>query len=230
MTERSVGRATVRILAACWALCCATSASAQEGKPLSGFTADARPFYVGFKEADELAAQLDVSKAQMPPSGRGLATGLHWYPTRLGRTTLGIGSELLVSRGRRAPAAAANGAAAEAAPVETRFSALSGQVSLNFGTRDGWSYLTGGFGRAALVSEQRKPAPAEELIVIGRPAGSESLVRRAINYGGGARWFAKRHLAFTFDIRFYALAPLPNARVPRPGTRLLVVSVGTAFK
>ena len=30
---------------------------------------------------------------------------------------------------------------------------------------------------------------------------------KTINYGGGARWFSKKHLAVTFDIRFYAVNP-----------------------
>ena len=34
---------------------------------------------------------------------------------------------------------------------------------------------------------------------------------KTINYGGGARWFTKTHLAFSFDVRFYAI---------NPGTRL----------
>lgn len=222
--ERRFGRAIVCILVAWWVFSCTTPAAAQEGKPLSGFAADARPLFVGFKETAEMAAQLSVAPAQMPPSGKGVATGLHWYPKRLGRTTLGIGGELLVSRGRRAEADAA------AARVETRLSALSAQISLNFGTKDGWSYVTGGFGRAALVAEQHKPVPTESIIIIGQPTGSERAVRRALNYGGGARWFAKHHFAFTFDIRFYALGPLPSARVPRSGAKLLVVSLGTAFK
>ena len=28
-----------------------------------------------------------------------------------------------------------------------------------------------------------------------------------INYGGGARWFIKPHVAFSFDVRFYAINP-----------------------
>ena len=26
-----------------------------------------------------------------------------------------------------------------------------------------------------------------------------------INYGGGARWFAKKHMAFSLDVRFYEI-------------------------
>ena len=32
---------------------------------------------------------------------------------------------------------------------------------------------------------------------------------KTINYGGGARWFAKAHVAFSFDVRFYAINPGP---------------------
>ena len=28
---------------------------------------------------------------------------------------------------------------------------------------------------------------------------------RTLNYGGGARWFLNKHVAFTFDVRFYSI-------------------------
>ena len=54
------------------------------------------------------------------------------------------------------------------------------QLSFNFGTSDGWSYLSVGAGTARVNAEA---------------TGSSS----AINAGGGARWFMKRHLAVGFD-------------------------------
>jgi hypothetical protein len=39
---------------------------------------------------------------------------------------------------------------------------------------------------------------------------------KTINYGGGARWFFKKHLAANFDIRFYAVNP-QLATATRPG-------------
>ena len=53
-----------------------------------------------------------------------------------------------------------------------------------------------------------------------------------INYGGGARWFMKRHLAFSFDVRFYAIdptTPLPN-RPSGPRTTLLSFGAGMSLK
>ena len=55
---------------------------------------------------------------------------------------------------------------------------------------------------------------------------------KTIDYGGGARWFAKRHLAFSFDVRFYAINPSTpvNGLPPSPRTRLFVVGAGVSIK
>ena len=55
---------------------------------------------------------------------------------------------------------------------------------------------------------------------------------KTINYGGGARWFIKAHLAFSFDVRFYAINPGSAAyRFPQtPRTRLMVVGAGVSIK
>jgi hypothetical protein len=105
--------------------------------------------------------------------------------------------------------------------VTTHFSALSPQLSLNFGGRDGWSYLSGGMGWAAFTTELEASPVAE---TDGRT--------RTINYGGGARWFAKAHLAFTFDLRFYRIDP-QDAAPGRPaygGRRMMVFSAGISVK
>ena len=97
-----------------------------------------------------------------------------------------------------------------------RLTALSPQVSLNFGKRDGWSYLSGGIGWASLTTEF-DDMPFED------PASRP----RAINYGGGARWFAKKHLAFSLDLRFYAISP-QEATVERPAVPRMTVMVFSA--
>ena len=73
------------------------------------------------------------------------------------------------------------------------------QLSLNFGSSDGWSYLSAGYGRAQ-ISGQRS-AFAEG----GTATQKRSLP--SINFGGGARWFTNDHLAVTFDIRFHRMSP-----------------------
>ena len=64
-------------------------------------------------------------------------------------------------RARRSDARADNGGGGRRGPtVNARFSALSPQVSLNFGTRDGWSYLSGGIGWARFHHRGRGGAAA----------------------------------------------------------------------
>ena len=53
-----------------------------------------------------------------------------------------------------------------------------------------------------------------------------------LNFGGGARWFTSRHLAFCFDLRFYETKPTLTTATShgRERKRLFVLSVGAAFK
>ena len=79
--------------------------------------------------------------------------------------------------------------------TETLTSWLS-ELSLNFGNGNGWSYLSGGVGvsRWSIVPAGAAPLPID------------NQWRKTINYGGGARWFAKKRLAFSLDVRFYEIA------------------------
>ena len=81
--------------------------------------------------------------------------------------------------------------------VTSWFTAFTPQLSFNFGNGDGWSYISGGIGRGvwSTVPDAQQPLPADE----------ERLT--TINYGAGARWFAKPHVAFTFDVRFHEIYP-----------------------
>jgi len=99
--------------------------------------------------------------------------------------------------------------------------AITPEVSMNFGHRNGWSYISGGFfGRSKLYVD-RADAPAT-----GAP------YRNTLHYGGGARWFTSDHLAFSVDFRWYSVdeqlaAPGVTAQ---PRTTLLVLSGGVSFK
>ena len=103
-----------------------------------------------------------------------------------------------------------------------RFTYLAPQLSLNFGTGAGWSYLSGGIAASkwSVVPNSSVPLlPDDERL-------------KTIDYGGGARWFAKPHLAFSLDVRFYAINPsspapgLPGA----PRTTLFVIGAGISLK
>jgi hypothetical protein len=200
----------------------APGAAAQEPEkePIGRFAVDARVALPRFPEDPETVTALGVTAENLPNRGLGLAAGVTFYPARLGKVALGVGAEWLLTRGGNTLEPEEEGG--DSGPtVTTRFSALSPQLSLNFGGRDGWSYVSGGIGWVAFTTE-REDAPVAD--ATGRT--------RAINYGGGARWFAKEHLAFTFDLRFYRINP-QEATVGRPaysGRRIMVFSAGISLK
>jgi len=84
------------------------------------------------------------------------------------------------------------------------------QLSLNFGTADGWSYLSAGVGVTGVEAE---------------PAGiSESV--RSLNWGGGVRWFLGPHLGVGFDIRIRHL----SAGDVLPKSPSVAAAVGVSLK
>ena len=128
------------------------------------------------------------------------ADRLHLYPLNTRIVTFGLGGEL-VDRPRAADAGGRRHrlrVASRCAPSEERITSLSPQLSLNFGNGSGWSYLSAGLGADDMVARHRR-------ICVDYPPNSDRL--KTLNYGGGARWFIKPHLAFSFDVRFYAISP-----------------------
>lgn len=193
-----------------------------EEKPIGLFTVDVRGAMARFQPLPAIGTALGVdANANLPGRGFGLIVGGHVYPLRRRSITLGMGGELLLrTRGSRTlPAATEEGV--NGPTVTTRMSALSPQLSVNFGRRDGWSYISGGIGWASFTSERDDaPLPAAET----RP--------RTINYGGGARWFTSKHLAFSLDLRFYAIRPQePTAIRPAfPRMTIMVFSAGISAR
>ena len=206
-------------------LAAAAPAQAQEREPLPKIAADAHVATPKFPRNPEVATALGVTTDNMPGRGLGIAAGVHVYPGRMGRVTLGLGAQLLVSRASKTLEPATAGGT-DGATVDDRFAAFSPQVSLNFGGPDGWSYVSGGIGWATLTIE-RDTAPVAD------PDGR----MRTLHYGGGARWFAKKHLAFSFDLRFHrypaqtAMTQGTSTRRPAyPKGKMLVLSGGISVK
>jgi hypothetical protein len=110
----------------------------------------------------------------VPARGFGYDVGGHVYLFNLGPARVGLGVNVIGVRGTTEDANAT-------------FDLIAPQLSFNFGSSDGWSYLSVGAGTARVKAEE---------------IGSSS----AINAGGGARWFMKRHLAVGFDVRIHMIA------------------------
>jgi hypothetical protein len=198
----------------------AVPAVAQDKQRLPVVTADLRGFYTGLGQDPITAADLGVAPERLPSRGLGGVAGAHVYPLR-GRTmALGIGAEWMIARGRAQLKDTTTGEPI-GLPIEQRLMNLSPQISLNFGHRDGWSYLSAGMGRLRFETFEGDLPPAE------LPP-----TKSTINMGGGARWFITSHVAFTFDVRFYLTRP-EAATVLFPGrqrSRLMVMSAGFGFK
>jgi hypothetical protein len=211
------------------------SASAQDpapvvqpvaAEPIARYVLDARGTMARFKPLASIGTSLGVdANTTLPTRGFGVMVGAHLYPLRRGSFALGVGGEwLLPTQGSRT-AAAATEDGPEGPTVETRIGGLSPQVSLNFGRRKGYSYISGGMGWASLTSEREQTTTSP----VTSPDDDR---RRAMNYGGGARWFAKKHLAFSLDLRFYAVsAREATATVPEyPSMTVMVFSAGVSIR
>jgi len=96
-----------------------------------------------------------------------------------------------------APANAQDGSApADGQRLTMTMRVLAPQISFNFGSRDGWSYLSAGLGIGSVNTEATEASPGTQ----------ESGLRRSVNFGGGARWFIKPRVAFSVDLRAHRMA------------------------
>jgi len=205
------------------ALVVCPAASAQQAPRIGRFVVDLHgtvPLFPG--DSPALAASRNITVTDLPGHGLGVDVGAQIYLVKWRAMTVGIGGNLMTARSRSTPPAPAAGQASTGQPVVERFTSLAPQLSFNFGNGYGWSYLSGGISRATWFLE---PDGATAT------AADEEKIK-TINYGGGARWFKKKHVGFSFDIRFYAINPgTPNGTLGgSPRTRLLVIGAGVSVK
>jgi hypothetical protein len=194
---------------------------AQDPPPKIGpWAVDVRGTFPRFPREQLLADSRGLDPLELPGRGLGLDLGAHVYLVRWKAITFGLGAQATVARATSNPTTPAAGAPLR--PVTERLTALTPQLSFNFGTGDGWSYISGGLGRAtwSIIPDGAQPGDADRERV------------RVVNYGGGARWFIKKRLAFTFDVRFHALDPgTPVAgRTGSPRTTLLFMGAGVSVR
>jgi hypothetical protein len=118
-----------------------------------------------------------TTAATIPTRGFGGSIGGHVYAFRLGPGRFGIGVDVMLAR-------------ATTVDVQTTMTTVDPQVSFNFGTSDGWSYLSAGVGTARV---NVKPVELSESV-------------QSFNWGGGARWFLNPHFGIGFDVRIRHLS------------------------
>lgn len=182
----------------------ANRALAQSADAPGPFAVDVRVVMPSFAPTDAQAQALNLEKVQLPRRGLGLDVGANVYPLRKGGFALGIGAHYLTANGSAKATTAANSeneeAIANAPKIKTKFTALYPEVSLNFGSRRGWSYLSGGIGWARRGIEQVEGTPT-----LPNPDFEMSERVRTLHYGGGARWLWSDHIGFGFDMRWHRM-------------------------
>jgi hypothetical protein len=189
-------------------------AAAQNPVRLPWFAVDLHAATVGLPQAEGWVPALPP-EAVYPGRSFGLAGGAHVYPFRFKSITFGIGASISKATGTAETEVITGSALTQRIEVtqivHTGVTNLIPQISLNFGRKFGWSYVSAGIGRTKVTSRAEAIGTAPEIVV---PEAWNS----AINFGGGARWFMKPHLGAGFDIRFVKLgsrsptATLPSAK------------------
>jgi hypothetical protein len=198
----------------------ASPVRAQDPPPrIPWFVVDAHGSVPRFpSDAQALADSRGMQLAELPGRGLGLQLGMHLYPLRWRAIMFGVGGELALSRSSKTPPQNAQNLRTS----KERYRSLAPQLSFNFGNGNGWSYLSGGIGQSkwAITPEGLEDNPQDD----------EPL--KTINYGGGARWFIKPHVAFSFDVRLYAINPglAVGSRPASPRTTLMVIGAGVSIK
>jgi hypothetical protein len=146
----------------------------------------------------------------VPARSFGAEVGAHVYPVALGHVRVGFGVAFTEVRGTAStpvsPLAGSSSSDTSSLPpssspvafpsIRTRERIIAPQVSLNFGTHDGWSYVSVGYGSVREITEA---------VYTSGPTTTASTTHGAAEFGGGARWFLNTHLGVGFDLRFYRI-------------------------
>ena len=175
---------------------------------------------------------------QIPIRSLGLGAGAHVYLFGLGPSRVGIGAGFIRAKGKvslASPAGSTPGAAPPPRPtrpdVDATVRLLTPQLSLNFGSARGWSYVSAGVGQIAVGTGTSAFASGTSSTAPVTPARTlRTAALQTINVGGGARWFTSTHLAFSFDVRFYKVAARAKEGVRTPAMTLLTASAGISLK
>jgi hypothetical protein len=212
-------------------LASANTSLAQQKEPIGRVVADLRAASIGLPTAVGWTPVVTTGTI-VPSRGLGIDAGVHIYPVRFRRVSLGIGAAWVTARATSAPPAPTTTTGSTASPtttfpeVTTKISGMVPQLSLNFGHSMGWSYVSAGLGRSRVESE----AAATSTLSAFVPRDSGWV--KTLNYGGGARWFITDHIGVGFDLRWHKLSIVPasNTHPGAPRASLLVAGGGIVFK
>lgn len=173
------------------------SAQALTPPPPGPYVIDIRGTTVGVPQTAGFYPDIPAETV-IPARGFGLEAGVHVYPLPIGTWRLGLGVDVYFVRATATTPSSASTSSATGDDTTTPVVAVfpdvkvtqrivAPQISLNFGSGRGWSYLSTGAGPARVRAT----------------GGSDVLTtsKLAVNVGAGARWFLTDHLGVGFDLR-----------------------------
>ena len=198
----------------------AGTAIGQPREPIPWFAVDLQGALPKLPTDPALATPRGVAAATLPVWGPGFNLAAHVYPLKHKIFALGIGANYQWARGSDSPDIPKGSTTPTGPTVTTRFKSFAPQVTFNFGHRRGWSYFGGGIGSSTLtISRDDRDEETGEGI-------------KTINYGGGGRWFVKEHLAFSWDLRIYAMNPQEagDYGAGHPRVNLVIMNIGVSFQ
>ena len=210
-------------------LAASVPAFAQDPDRLPWFAIDAHAATVGLPQADGWVPVVS-SDTKLPGRNWGFVGGGTVYPLRLWLITFGFGASIIHGSGSGESFTIVTGSGTTATTrvtpvVHTGITSFAPQISMNFGHKLGWSYISAGVGKSKVTSSADAVGTTPEMVV---PEAWNS----ALNFGGGAKWFMKPHLGASFDARFVKLSSraatdtLPSAK----RTQLWNISAGISIQ
>ena len=214
--NQSTVRCFVVIFLIVWFVTPATAQPPQE--PIGLYVIDLQGSFVPFSRNVELAENRGLNGPDTPGAGAGYQIGAHVYPFRWHVITFGIGASFHSSLADQRPGERSPNP--DGPTLRKRFTAVAPQLSFNFGGRDGWSYLSGGITPSRLSLFPLNVDPPQQ-----RRSGT-------LNYGGGVRWFVNDRVAFSIDLRLYAISPIEQVGdVPgSPRMTQMTLNIGASFR
>jgi hypothetical protein len=207
----------------------ADTAIAQTRERLPWFAIDLHAASVGLPTAEGWIPVVS-SDTEVPGRAWGVAGAVTAYPFRFGIATIGVGAGFSSGSGKGESFTITSGSGETAETrvtpvVRTQVINLTPQLSINFGHKLGWSYLSAGLGRSKVDSSADAVGTIPRVTV-------PVVWNTALNFGGGARWFMKPRLGAGFDVRFVKLGSraasgtIPSAR----RTQMITFSAGITIQ
>ena len=228
-------RAVVRLGLIAAALLIPSAAGAQQPGPPGPYILDTRLILGGLPLDPSFFPPVPPSTL-VPTRSLGIDVGAHVYPFGLGPARVGFGASLMRGKGRTSPpdptgTSPANPPLQTQPDVESTVTAIAPQVSFNFGSSTGWSYVSAGIGQTRIRSTTSAYASGSGSSASTNPAKVLDMEgRRTINAGGGARWFIATHVAFSFDVRLHLVSAGTAADDTTPRTTLIAAGAGLSFR